>query len=190
MAGGRVGGAWRSGGRGEVGSDPAPRWHRHEFDSERVPALARAPFLQDVHSVSSLCKLYFRELPAPLLTHRLHPRFAVSPPPPLPPPREALCGLPPLLWLHPLLGHAPGIHPGPGLSFWERLHLLWPMPCLEHPPSLLPFGHASFAGPAPPLLGCASPVVPPPETSLPWICCSGTWIPCSGHASFLAMPLL
>ncbi|KYO30362.1 rho GTPase-activating protein 33-like [Alligator mississippiensis] len=49
---------------------------RHEFDSERVPALARAPFLQDVHSVSSLCKLYFRELPAPLLTHRLHPRFA------------------------------------------------------------------------------------------------------------------
>uniref|UniRef100_A0A8C4R2S2 Rho-GAP domain-containing protein n=1 Tax=Eptatretus burgeri TaxID=7764 RepID=A0A8C4R2S2_EPTBU len=55
---------------------------RHEFDSERVPELSREPFLQDVHSVGSLCKLYFRELPNPLLTYQLYTRFsdAVSAP--------------------------------------------------------------------------------------------------------------
>uniref|UniRef100_UPI00358E3990 rho GTPase-activating protein 32-like n=1 Tax=Myxine glutinosa TaxID=7769 RepID=UPI00358E3990 len=55
---------------------------RHEFDSERVPDLSHEPFLQDVHSVGSLCKLYFRELPNPLLTYQLYTRFseAVSAP--------------------------------------------------------------------------------------------------------------
>ncbi|XP_077788200.1 rho GTPase-activating protein 33 isoform X1 [Podarcis muralis] len=49
---------------------------RHEFDSERVPELSRDVYLQDIHSVSSLCKLYFRELPNPLLTYQLYNKFA------------------------------------------------------------------------------------------------------------------
>lgn len=49
---------------------------RHEFDSERVPELGRATYLQDIHCVSSLCKLYFRELPNPLLTYQLYHKFA------------------------------------------------------------------------------------------------------------------
>ncbi|XP_075462229.1 rho GTPase-activating protein 33 isoform X3 [Ascaphus truei] len=49
---------------------------RHEFDSERVPDLSRETYLQDVHCVSSLCKLYFRELPNPLLTYRLYHPFS------------------------------------------------------------------------------------------------------------------
>uniref|UniRef100_UPI00358EA961 uncharacterized protein n=1 Tax=Myxine glutinosa TaxID=7769 RepID=UPI00358EA961 len=55
---------------------------RHEFDGERVPDLSHEPFLQDIHSVGSLCKLYFRLLPNPLLTNQLYTRFleAVSVP--------------------------------------------------------------------------------------------------------------
>ncbi|KAM9224564.1 rho GTPase-activating protein 33 isoform 2-T2 [Dugong dugon] len=49
---------------------------RHEFDSERVPELSGPAFLQDIHSVSSLCKLYFRELPNPLLTYQLYGKFS------------------------------------------------------------------------------------------------------------------
>lgn len=51
---------------------------RHEFDSERIPELSGPTFLQDIHSVSSLCKLYFRELPNPLLTYQLYGKFSVS----------------------------------------------------------------------------------------------------------------
>ena len=50
---------------------------RHEFDSEQIPDLTRDTFRQDIHSVGSLCKLYFRELPNPLLTHQLYDRFSV-----------------------------------------------------------------------------------------------------------------
>lgn len=50
---------------------------RHEFDSEQVPDLSRDVFRQDIHSVGSLCKLYFRELPNPLLTYQLYDRFSV-----------------------------------------------------------------------------------------------------------------
>lgn len=49
---------------------------RHEFDSEQIPDLSRENFRQDIHSVGSLCKLYFRELPNPLLTYQLYDRFA------------------------------------------------------------------------------------------------------------------
>lgn len=49
---------------------------RHEFDSEQIPDLTRDNFRQDIHSVGSLCKLYFRELPNPLLTYQLYDRFA------------------------------------------------------------------------------------------------------------------
>ncbi|KAB1274945.1 Rho GTPase-activating protein 33 [Camelus dromedarius] len=48
----------------------------HEFDSERIPELSGPAFLQDIHSVSSLCKLYFRELPNPLLTYQLYGKFS------------------------------------------------------------------------------------------------------------------
>ncbi|XP_059186747.1 rho GTPase-activating protein 32 [Centropristis striata] len=49
---------------------------RHEFDSEQIPDLSRDVFRQDIHSVGSLCKLYFRELPNPLLTYQLYDRFS------------------------------------------------------------------------------------------------------------------
>ncbi|KAF6724841.1 Rho GTPase-activating protein 32 [Oryzias melastigma] len=49
---------------------------RHEFDSEQIPDLSRDVFKQDIHSVGSLCKLYFRELPNPLLTYQLYDRFS------------------------------------------------------------------------------------------------------------------
>uniref|UniRef100_A0A1A8LV21 Rho GTPase activating protein 32 n=1 Tax=Nothobranchius pienaari TaxID=704102 RepID=A0A1A8LV21_9TELE len=49
---------------------------RHEFDSEQIPDLSRDIFRQDIHSVGSLCKLYFRELPNPLLTYQLYDRFS------------------------------------------------------------------------------------------------------------------
>jgi len=34
--------------------------------------------MQDIHSVSSLLKMYFRELPNPLLTYQLYQKFVVS----------------------------------------------------------------------------------------------------------------
>lgn len=49
---------------------------RHEFDSEQIPDLSRDVYTQDIHSVGSLCKLYFRELPNPLLTYQLYDRFS------------------------------------------------------------------------------------------------------------------
>ncbi|XP_062895029.1 rho GTPase-activating protein 33 isoform X1 [Mobula hypostoma] len=49
---------------------------RHEFDCGHVPDLTKDPYLQDIHCVGSLCKLYFRELPNPLLTYQLYDHFA------------------------------------------------------------------------------------------------------------------
>ncbi|XP_046689926.1 rho GTPase-activating protein 33 isoform X1 [Silurus meridionalis] len=49
---------------------------RHEFDSENVPDLTKDMYMQDIHCVGSLCKLYFRELPNPLLTYQLYDSFA------------------------------------------------------------------------------------------------------------------
>ncbi|XP_043115184.1 rho GTPase-activating protein 32 isoform X2 [Puntigrus tetrazona] len=49
---------------------------RHEFDSEHVPDLTKDSYVQDIHSVGSLCKLYFRELPNPLLTYQLYEKFS------------------------------------------------------------------------------------------------------------------
>ena len=40
---------------------------RHLFDEQRVPNLAGdTTVLHDIHSVSSVLKLYFRDLPTPL----------------------------------------------------------------------------------------------------------------------------
>ncbi|XP_048836374.1 rho GTPase-activating protein 32 isoform X3 [Brienomyrus brachyistius] len=49
---------------------------RHEFDSEQIPDLTKDVYLQDIHCVGSLCKLYFRELPNPLLTYQLYHKFS------------------------------------------------------------------------------------------------------------------
>uniref|UniRef100_A0A8C2IS01 Rho GTPase activating protein 32a n=1 Tax=Cyprinus carpio TaxID=7962 RepID=A0A8C2IS01_CYPCA len=49
---------------------------RHEFDSEHVPDLTKDSYVQDIHSMGSLCKLYFRELPNPLLTYQLYEKFS------------------------------------------------------------------------------------------------------------------
>nr|XP_033797851.1 rho GTPase-activating protein 31 [Geotrypetes seraphini] len=48
---------------------------RQEFGSDQCPDLTREIYLQDIHCVGSLCKLYFRELPNPLLTYELYKKF-------------------------------------------------------------------------------------------------------------------
>ncbi|KAK7926078.1 hypothetical protein WMY93_008388 [Mugilogobius chulae] len=48
---------------------------RQEFCSEACPDLTKEVYLQDIHCVGSLCKLYFRELPNPLLTYELYTKF-------------------------------------------------------------------------------------------------------------------
>ncbi|XP_026881608.2 rho GTPase-activating protein 31 [Electrophorus electricus] len=48
---------------------------RQEFISELCPDLTKEVYLQDIHCVGSLCKLYFRELPNPLLTYELYQKF-------------------------------------------------------------------------------------------------------------------
>uniref|UniRef100_A0A7N9AYY9 Rho GTPase activating protein 31 n=1 Tax=Mastacembelus armatus TaxID=205130 RepID=A0A7N9AYY9_9TELE len=48
---------------------------RQEFCSEACPDLTKEVYLQDIHCVGSLCKLYFRELPNPLLTYELYSKF-------------------------------------------------------------------------------------------------------------------
>uniref|UniRef100_A0A8C5E9P8 Rho-GAP domain-containing protein n=1 Tax=Gouania willdenowi TaxID=441366 RepID=A0A8C5E9P8_GOUWI len=51
------------------------RLSRQEFCSEACPDLTKEVYLQDIHCVGSLCKLYFRELPNPLLTYELYSKF-------------------------------------------------------------------------------------------------------------------
>ncbi|KAK6645408.1 hypothetical protein RUM43_001685 [Polyplax serrata] len=49
---------------------------RNAFDEDRVPGLYEdEAILQDVHSVASLLKMYFRELPNPLCTYQLYHQF-------------------------------------------------------------------------------------------------------------------
>lgn len=49
---------------------------RHAFDEDRLPALHDDEcILQDIHSVASLLKMYFRELPNPLCTYQLYSTF-------------------------------------------------------------------------------------------------------------------
>jgi len=50
--------------------------YRVAFDENRVPDLySDASVLSDIHSVSSLLKMYFRELPNPVCTYHLYERF-------------------------------------------------------------------------------------------------------------------
>lgn len=49
---------------------------RNAFDEDRVPALVEDEAIrQDIHAVSSLLKMYFRELPNPLCTYQLYSQF-------------------------------------------------------------------------------------------------------------------
>lgn len=48
---------------------------RRAFDEERVPDLTIPDIRQDIHAVSSLLKMYFRELPNPLCTYQLYDNF-------------------------------------------------------------------------------------------------------------------
>lgn len=49
---------------------------RDDFDCDIVPDLSL--YQKDVHCVSAVCKLYFRELPNPLLTYQLYKHFEVK----------------------------------------------------------------------------------------------------------------
>jgi len=51
---------------------------RREFDDDRVPMLTDDIYVRDIHSISSLLKMYFRELPNPLLTYQLYDKFVVG----------------------------------------------------------------------------------------------------------------
>lgn len=48
---------------------------RRAFDEERIPDLSQPDIKQDIHAVSSLLKMYFRELPNPLCTYQLYDNF-------------------------------------------------------------------------------------------------------------------
>lgn len=48
---------------------------RRAFDEERVPELTGPEFRHDIHAISSLLKMYFRELPNPLCTYQLYDEF-------------------------------------------------------------------------------------------------------------------
>ena len=49
---------------------------KKSFDDDKIPDLAKdRGVLQDIHSVSSLVKLYFRELPNPVCTFHLYDEF-------------------------------------------------------------------------------------------------------------------
>uniref|UniRef100_F6UEQ1 Uncharacterized LOC100177781 n=1 Tax=Ciona intestinalis TaxID=7719 RepID=F6UEQ1_CIOIN len=51
---------------------------RYEFDCDRRPDLEKddGNMICDPHSIAGLCKLFFRDLPNPLLTYQLYNRFA------------------------------------------------------------------------------------------------------------------
>ena len=52
---------------------------KKSFDDDKVPDLFKDRLvLQDIHSVSSLVKLYFRELPSPVGTFHLYDEFVSS----------------------------------------------------------------------------------------------------------------
>ena len=51
---------------------------RNAFDEEKFAEINQEVYVNDVHSVSSLLKMYFRELPNPLLTYQLYQKFIVS----------------------------------------------------------------------------------------------------------------
>ncbi|KAK8749934.1 hypothetical protein OTU49_015137 [Cherax quadricarinatus] len=52
---------------------------RNAFDEDRIPDLyGDDSIVQDIHCVSSVLKMYFRELPNPLLTYQLYEKFVAA----------------------------------------------------------------------------------------------------------------
>lgn len=51
---------------------------RNEFDANKTPDLSLPEYQLDTHSLCSLLKIYFRELPNPLFTFALYDKFIVS----------------------------------------------------------------------------------------------------------------
>ncbi|ESN97242.1 hypothetical protein HELRODRAFT_85587, partial [Helobdella robusta] len=50
-------------------------YYHYLFDEGKTPQLSLESYKQDIHSISSLLKMYFRELPNPLLTYQLYDSF-------------------------------------------------------------------------------------------------------------------
>ena len=50
---------------------------RNAFDEENYNEINNEIYINDVYSVSSLLKMFFRDLPNPLLTYQLYEKFAV-----------------------------------------------------------------------------------------------------------------
>ncbi|XP_055387288.1 GTPase-activating protein CdGAPr [Condylostylus longicornis] len=48
---------------------------RRAFDEERIPDMTTPEMIKDIHAVSSVLKMYFRELPNPLCTYQLYDHF-------------------------------------------------------------------------------------------------------------------
>ena len=54
-------------------------YFRNLFDEQRVPNLAGdTSVMHDIHCVSSVLKLYFRDLPTPLVTYDLYPHLVLA----------------------------------------------------------------------------------------------------------------
>ncbi|XP_067138233.1 uncharacterized protein [Centruroides vittatus] len=51
---------------------------RLAFDEDKIPDLTDEAILQDIHCMASLLKMYFRELPNPLLTYQLYDKFVAA----------------------------------------------------------------------------------------------------------------
>lgn len=51
---------------------------RLAFDGEEPPDLLKDCYIRDIHCISSLLKMYFRELPNPLLTYHLYDKFVTA----------------------------------------------------------------------------------------------------------------
>jgi hypothetical protein len=57
-------------------TDDNSNFNRRDFDEHRLPHFSdRGRCLEDVHSVASALKMYFRELPNPLCTYQLYHAF-------------------------------------------------------------------------------------------------------------------
>ncbi|KAJ7373464.1 Rho GTPase-activating protein 32 [Desmophyllum pertusum] len=51
---------------------------RLAFDGDEPPDLLKDCYIRDIHCISSLLKMYFRELPNPLLTYHLYDKFVAA----------------------------------------------------------------------------------------------------------------
>lgn len=52
--------------------------YRAEFDDGSIKSLMEEEIRLDMHTITAVLKMYFRELPNPLLTYQLYNNFSVS----------------------------------------------------------------------------------------------------------------